>query len=469
MRRHALFAQLLAFLVGILFLVGAATAQPYGGNDPTGNDPSIERLMAILDSLAGGTFSGNPCDLTPEQRQAFDRIAREEFGYEFGWGTIHCDSIGIDDPIGPDPSSDRLMAILDSLAGGTFSGNPCDLTPEQRKAFDRIAREEFGYEFGWSDLRCDSTGGGDPWMDSCSKRVGELLDSLSGGTFNGDPCALSLEQRIAFDSILQAEYGFSFGWGDIDCDGTGGGDPTKDRIMEIIDSVSGGSFTGNPCDLTLEQRQEIDRQIQEEFGFDFGWGVINCDDIGWGDTVIVDDPCGDLTPEQLLAICRILEEVAGANFTGDICDLTLAQRQEIDRRMMEEVGISFGLADFPCDGIISGDPTGGNNSGKAYQTQQAIARMATINRQEKVEGVTLHPNPARTSATVTFTMNRTAQATIAVVNGLGETVMTRALGTLANGQHTADLDLSNMGAGAYFVKVQLNGRTIQTTPLRVAR
>ncbi|MBK8910367.1 MAG: T9SS type A sorting domain-containing protein [Chlorobi bacterium] len=462
MRRHALFAQLLAFLVGILFLVGTATAQPYGGNDPTGNDPSIERLTAILDSLAGGTFSGNPCDLTPEQRKAFDRIAREEFGYEFGWSDLRCDSTGGGDPW-MDSCSKRVGELLDSLSGGTFNGDPCALPLEQRIAFDSILQAEYGFSFGWGDIDCDGTGGGDPTKD----RIMEIIDSVSGGSFTGNPCDLTMEQRQEIDRRIQEEFGFNLGWSDIDC--AGGWDPTKDRIMEIVDSVSGGSFTGNPCDLTMEQRQEIDRRIQEEFGFNLGWASINCDGIGGGDTVIVDDPCGDLTPEQLLAICRILEEVAGANFTGDICDLTLAQRQEIDRRMMEEVGISFGLADFPCDGIISGDPTGGSNSGKAYQTQQAIARMATINRQEKVEGVTLHPNPARTSATVTFTMNRTAQATIAVVNGLGETVMTRPLGTLANGQHTADLDLSSMGAGAYFVKVQLNGRTIQTTPLRVAR
>ncbi len=410
MQQHTLFARFLTFLLGAFLMVGVATAQPYGGgDDPTRPDPMLERLTAILDSLAGGGFTGNPCDLTPEQRQAFDQIARQEFGFEFGWSTINCDSTDIlVDPI--DPNGQRIAAVL---------------------------------------------------------------DSLSGGFFNGDPCSLTTEQRRAFDSISQAEFGFNFGWGEIDCSGIGGGgDPTKDRIMEIIDSVAGGGFTGNPCDLTLEQRQEIDRKLQQELGFDFGWSSINCDSIdwggGWGDTLIVEDPCGGLTPEQLLVICKILEDVAGGNFSGDICDLTLEQRQEIDRRMMEEIGLSFGLADFPCGGIIARDPSTGN-AGKTRQTQQAIARMATINRQESIEGVSLHPNPARTTLTVAFNMNRTAQAEVVVVNGLGETVMARNLGTLPNGQHTANVDVSEMGTGAYFVKVQLNGRTIQTTPLRVAR
>jgi hypothetical protein len=411
MQQHTLFARFLTFLLGAFLMVGVATAQPYGGgDDPTRPDPMLERLTAILDSLAGGGFTGNPCDLTPEQRQAFDQIARQEFGFEFGWSTINCDSTDIlVDPI--DPNGQRIAAVL---------------------------------------------------------------DSLSGGFFNGDPCSLTTEQRRAFDSISQAEFGFNFGWGEIDCSGIGGGggDPTKDRIMEIIDSVAGGGFTGNPCDLTLEQRQEIDRKLQQELGFDFGWSSINCDSIdwggGWGDTLIVEDPCGGLTPEQLLAICKILEDVAGGNFSGDICDLTLEQRQEIDRRMMEEIGLSFGLADFPCGGIIARDPSTGN-AGKTRQTEQAIARMATINRQESIEGVSLHPNPARTTLTVAFNMNRTAQAEVVVVNGLGETVMARNLGTLPNGQHTANVDVSEMGTGAYFVKVQLNGRTIQTTPLRVAR
>lgn len=334
MQQHTLFARFLTFLLGAFLMVGVATAQPYGGgDDPTRPDPMLERLTAILDSLAGGGFTGNPCDLTPEQRQAFDQIARQEFGFEFGWSTINCDSTDIlVDPI--DPNGQRIAAVL---------------------------------------------------------------DSLSGGFFNGDPCSLTTEQRRAFDSISQAEFGFNFGWGEIDCSGIGGGgDPTKDRIMEIIDSVAGGGFTGNPCDLTLEQRQEI------------------------------------------------------------------------DRRMMEEIGLSFGLADFPCGGIIARDPSTGN-AGKTRQTQQAIARMATINRQESIEGVSLHPNPARTTLTVAFNMNRTAQAEVVVVNGLGETVMARNLGTLPNGQHTANVDVSEMGTGAYFVKVQLNGRTIQTTPLRVAR
>ena len=532
MQQHTLFARFLTFLLGAFLMVGVATAQPYGGgDDPTRPDPMLERLTAILDSLAGGGFTGNPCDLTPEQRQAFDQIARQEFGFEFGWSTINCDSTDIlVDPI--DPNGQRIAAVLDSLSGGFFNGDPCSLTTEQRRAFDSISQAEFGFNFGWGEIDCSGIGGGggDPtkdrimeiidsvagggftgnpcdltleqrqeidrklqqelglefgWgeiicdsigipIDPHGERIATVLDSLSGGFFNGDPCSLTTEQRRAFDSISQAEFGFNFAWGEIDCSGIGGGggDPTKDRIMEIIDSVAGGGFTGNPCDLTLEQRQEIDRKLQQELGFDFGWSSINCDSIdwggGWGDTLIVEDPCGGLTPEQLLAICKILEDVAGGNFSGDICDLTLEQRQEIDRRMMEEIGLSFGLADFPCGGIIARDPSTGN-AGKTRQTEQAIARMATINRQESIEGVSLHPNPARTTLTVAFNMNRTAQAEVVVVNGLGETVMARNLGTLPNGQHTANVDVSEMGTGAYFVKVQLNGRTIQTTPLRVAR
>jgi hypothetical protein len=69
------------------------------------------------------------------------------------------------------------------------------------------------------------------------------------------------------------------------------------------------------------------------------------------------------------------------------------------------------------------------------------------------------PNPARDAVTIDFTLERTSDVTLRLVNSMGETVMTRNEGVLAEGEHAVPLDLRELVPGIYFVSIDRSGAT----------
>ena len=69
--------------------------------------------------------------------------------------------------------------------------------------------------------------------------------------------------------------------GDHDGEHDGGGG--RIDLWEIIMDVAGEDFSGDPCDLTEEQRAEIERRVREETGDDgFEFRLPPCDGTGGG-------------------------------------------------------------------------------------------------------------------------------------------------------------------------------------------
>lgn len=80
----------------------------------------------------------------------------------------------------------------------------------------------------------------------------------------------------------------------------------------------------------------------------------------------------------------------------------------------------------------------------------------------------LLPNPARDRATVRFTVEGGSEGTLEVMNTLGEEVMRRDLGRLESGTHEASIDLRELPAGLYLVRVT-TGSATSTAKLTVTR
>ncbi|MDX1741504.1 MAG: T9SS type A sorting domain-containing protein, partial [Rhodothermales bacterium] len=65
----------------------------------------------------------------------------------------------------------------------------------------------------------------------------------------------------------------------------------------------------------------------------------------------------------------------------------------------------------------------------------------------------IHPNPARHSVDVTFSLDRPAGATIDVYDVLGRRVLTETSDVFLPGDHRVPLDVSGLATGVYFVRV----------------
>ena len=64
------------------------------------------------------------------------------------------------------------------------------------------------------------------------------------------------------------------------------------------------------------------------------------------------------------------------------------------------------------------------------------------------------PNPAASTAAVTFTLPRAADVTVGLYDVLGRRVATVVDGALASGDHTVPVDVSRLAAGVYAVRIQ---------------
>lgn len=400
-----------------------------GGGTGGGIDPHVlrERLHEIVLDVAGDDFSGDPCDLTQEQIDEINARLAEEFGDD-AVIEIHCDNKvrrwhgvigrghGLHDGHHGRGHGDRfgdgsgLFLIISDVAGEDFSGNPCDLTQEQREEIDRRAIEELGIDPGFSKIPCDAIGNG-------------RGDDHGNGGGNG---------------------------GDINPN------DVRQRLLEIIVEVAGEDFSGNPCDLTEEQIAEINARLAEEFG-DKCPVQIGCDqdDRGNGGSNGGDIDFGDVDVDRLM---EIVIGVAGENFTGDPCDLTQEQREEIDRLILEEFGVDLGLSDLPCNmGMAQG---GVNTQGSELVTLAAAKRASTT-----ISGAAVAPNPAQGRTTLRFT-SAGGSGVIRVINSRGEVINQEAV-SVSSGANNVDVDLSDVPAGAYFITVEVNGSAATVLPVSV--
>jgi hypothetical protein len=67
------------------------------------------------------------------------------------------------------------------------------------------------------------------------------------------------------------------------------------------------------------------------------------------------------------------------------------------------------------------------------------------------------PNPFNSSTTITFDIRVISDVSIAILNAVGQTVMSAALPPLAQGPHRYTWDASKVSSGVYFCVVNVGG------------
>jgi len=94
---------------------------------------------------------------------------------------------------------------------------------------------------------------------------------------------------------------------------------------------------------------------------------------------------------------------------------------------------------------------------------EADATVAVgIEEAEIVEEFVLYPNPATTSANIKFNINGEHDATLNVVNSLGQSVYTESLYNL-NGEQVIEFSTSDLESGFYMVSLNIGNDVITTT------
>ncbi len=101
------------------------------------------------------------------------------------------------------------------------------------------------------------------------------------------------------------------------------------------------------------------------------------------------------------------------------------------------------------------------------QLGTATNPSASINENDAVETMNLYPNPAKESATLTFSANA-ENATVDVINSLGQKVYSMNLGNV-DGKQTVTIPTSELSEGLYFVNVQTTSGSTATARLSVVK
>ncbi|MDQ3048856.1 MAG: T9SS type A sorting domain-containing protein [Bacteroidota bacterium] len=97
----------------------------------------------------------------------------------------------------------------------------------------------------------------------------------------------------------------------------------------------------------------------------------------------------------------------------------------------------------------------GTEDGEAFKTV-----VVGVEENEMVNNVNVYPNPVTNNATVNFELAQSNEVSIAVVNAIGQLVVSENLGTLAPGSQVYSLDATSLNNGLYFLNITVGNHTI---------
>lgn len=83
-------------------------------------------------------------------------------------------------------------------------------------------------------------------------------------------------------------------------------------------------------------------------------------------------------------------------------------------------------------------------------------------------GVSVQPNPATSSTTVTYSVQNTGNVTVELFDAVGQRVQTLVNDNVAAGVYDVQLNAGSLGSGSYIVKVT-NGSSVTTSTLTIVR
>ncbi len=105
----------------------------------------------------------------------------------------------------------------------------------------------------------------------------------------------------------------------------------------------------------------------------------------------------------------------------------------------------------------------GNN---IYIDNVYIATDAGISELDQNNNVSISPNPFNSSTTISFALSESNNVTLKVINVLGKKVFETNKSKLDAGNHTIELNGSNLSNGIYFVNITIGDRTITKKVVR---
>ena len=130
------------------------------------------------------------------------------------------------------------------------------------------------------------------------------------------------------------------------------------------------------------------------------------------------------------------------------------------------------------DGSFSLDAMDGNNVDQNLITYASpdeyafiefpfeVTSVSSVDEASLMETVAMFPNPTQGLTNVQFSSAKAGNATLEVLNLIGERVISQDFGTLPAGEHRLALDLGSVKAGIYLVNLNAGG---ETSTLRVTK
>ncbi|MDG2440598.1 MAG: T9SS type A sorting domain-containing protein, partial [Crocinitomicaceae bacterium] len=91
-----------------------------------------------------------------------------------------------------------------------------------------------------------------------------------------------------------------------------------------------------------------------------------------------------------------------------------------------------------------------------------LVELSGIEENTFVNGLEVYPNPANGVAHVDINLTQATSVAVNVYNALGQIVYTNAEGQMTAGNHTFDVDFTNLESGIYLVDVITGSKKITT-------
>jgi len=257
------------------------------------------------------------------------------------------------------------------------------------------------------------------------------------------------------------------------------GDVTGDGVPDVATGANGepdqGTYLGRAYVIsgaTGEAVVELQSPDEQLFGF-FGELVEAVPDLdGDGlDDLVVSARAEDAGAEMTVLTGRVylfsstgvllgtlappVPDADGVQYFG----YGIAPLDDLDGDGLPEIGVgAFG----------ENPPEGPANSGRAYVFPSGLTVSAEPAPEASALGLSIHPNPARLSATVAFRLPSAGPARVEVFDVLGRSVAVLADGDRVTGEHVVRAPLAGLPAGPYVVRLRTADRT-ETQRITVIR
>jgi hypothetical protein len=114
--------------------------------------------------------------------------------------------------------------------------------------------------------------------------------------------------------------------------------------------------------------------------------------------------------------------------------------------------------------IVASIPFSSNWTGVKILTYTSCTPITPVNIEDenKMDTISVFPNPTENKLTITFPSNNDKQMDLKIFNAFGQQVMNRLISS-----NTTTLDVSGLTNGIYFIRIELSGQTIYTKKIIV--